>query len=110
MRDATVRLQGRILYLTEDPALVRAQLAGEDPKWSPSIKLRDDISTDEITPAYICYYYDETLGEFPYLGLKCRDEFPMTRGSDESPHGSPIKRLGGRAWAIVRRRRGWLPS
>src|SRR5437762_12561135 len=81
MRDANVRLQGRILYLTEDPGLVRAQLAGKDPAWSPATKLRDDISTDEITPAYICYYYDETLGEFPYLGLKCRDEFPITRGS-----------------------------
>src|SRR5204862_149869 len=97
MRDATVRLQGRILYLTEDPALVRAQLAGEDPKWSPSIKLRDDISTDEITPAYICYYYDETLGEFPYLGLKCRDEFPMTRGS--------VKQ-GGFVAAVSGKRRG----
>ena len=74
MRDATVQLKGRILYLSEDPAFVGAQLAGEDPEWTPTIKLRDDISTDEITPAYICYYYDETLGEFPYLGLKCRDE------------------------------------
>src|SRR5256886_16162050 len=81
MRDATVQLEGRILYLSEDPAFVRAQLAGENPNWTPAIKLRDDISTDEITPAYICYYYDETLGEFPYLGLKCRDEFPIARGS-----------------------------
>src|SRR5207247_3460935 len=39
------------------------------------------ISTDEITPAYICYYFDDTLGEFPYLGLKCGSEFPITRGS-----------------------------
>src|SRR5258706_1936853 len=81
MRDANVRLHGRILYLTEDPGFVRAQLAGNDPAWSPEQKLRDDISTDEITPAYICYYYDETLGEFPYLGLKCRDEFPISRGA-----------------------------
>src|SRR5947208_1182038 len=81
MRDANVRLNGRILYLTEDPAFVRTQLAGNDPLWTPEVKLRDDISTDEITPAYICYYYDETLGEFPYLGLKCRDEFPITRGA-----------------------------
>src|SRR5207248_6435034 len=81
MRDATVQLDGRILYLSEDPAFVRAQLAGEDPNWTPASKLRDDISTDEITPAYICYYYDETLGDFPYLGLKCGEEFPITRGS-----------------------------
>src|SRR5216110_1382885 len=81
MRDANVRLKGRILYLAEDPAFVRAQLEGNDPPWTPTTKLRDDISTDEITPAYIGNYYDETLGEFPYLGLKCRDEFPITRGS-----------------------------
>src|SRR6266566_5620543 len=81
MRDANVRLNGRILYLTEDPAFVRTQLAGNDPLWTPEVKLRDDISTDEITPAYICYYYDETLGDFPYLGLKCGEEFPITRGS-----------------------------
>src|SRR5216110_3353790 len=81
MRDANVRLQGRTLYLTEDPGFVRAQLEGNDPSWTPTTKLRDDISTDEITPAYIGNYYDETLGEFPYLGLKCRDEFPITRGS-----------------------------
>ena len=76
-----VRLGGRVLFLAEDPALVRRQLAGEDITWSPALKLRDNISTDEITPAYICYYYDDTLGEFPYLGLKCGEEFPVTRGS-----------------------------
>src|SRR5258705_12426320 len=97
MRDANVRLHGRILYLTEDPGFVRAQLAGNDPAWSPEHKLRDDISTDEITPAYICYYYDETLGEFPYLGLKCRDEFPITRGA--------VKR-GGFVAAVSGKRRG----
>src|SRR5216110_116011 len=76
-----VRLQGRILFLTEEPALVRTQLDGQDLDWTPAIALRDDISTDEITPAYICYYYDETLGDFPYLGLKCGEEFPITRGA-----------------------------
>ncbi len=76
-----VRLQGRILFLAEDPRLVRDQLEGKDLDWRPAVKLRDNISTDEITPAYICYYYDETLGDFPYLGLKCGEEFPITRGS-----------------------------
>src|SRR6059036_3518816 len=97
MRDANVRLNGRILYLSEDPAFVRAQLAGNHPVWTPEMKLRDDISTDEITPAYICYYYDETLGEFPYLGLKCRDEFPISRGSVKG---------GGFVAAVSGKRRG----
>ena len=88
-----VRLDGRVLLLAEDPALVRSQLDGEDLSWSQAIKLRDNISTDEITPAYICYYFDETLGDFPYLGLKCGEEFPITRGAvkscktdDATPH------------------------
>jgi 3-isopropylmalate/(R)-2-methylmalate dehydratase large subunit len=76
-----VRLEGRLLFLAEDADVVRRQLAGEDLAWTQAIKLRDDISTDEITPAYICYYFDETLGQFPYLGLKCGDEFPITRGA-----------------------------
>lgn len=76
-----VVLRGRILFLAEDAGVVRRQLEGQDIDWRPATKLRDNISTDEITPAYICYYYDETLGEFPYLGLKCGEEFPITRGS-----------------------------
>jgi 3-isopropylmalate/(R)-2-methylmalate dehydratase large subunit len=83
--------------LAEDAALVRRQLDGEDLEWRPGIKLRDDISTDEITPAYICYYYDATLGDFPYLGLKCGDEFPVTRGA--------VKR-GGFVAAASGKRRG----
>ena len=76
-----VKFNGRVLFLAEDPSLVAAQLRGEDLPWDPAMKLRSDISTDEITPAYICYYFDETLGEFPYLGLKAGEEFPITRGS-----------------------------
>jgi 3-benzylmalate isomerase len=78
---AGVRLRGRVLFLTEDPTLVRRQLAGQDLQWTPELELRDDVSTDEITPAYICYYYDEILGQFPYLGLKCGAEYPVERGS-----------------------------
>jgi 3-isopropylmalate/(R)-2-methylmalate dehydratase large subunit len=92
-----IPLEGRILFLAEDPALVRRQLEGEDLDWNPSIKLRDDISTDEITPAYICYYYDATLGDFPYLGLKCGNEFPVSRGS---------VRRGGFVASVSGKRRG----
>ena len=71
-----VTFRGRVLFLAEDAGLIREQLAGKDLPWPPPFKLRDDISTDEITPAYICYYYDERLGEFPYLGLKAGSEVP----------------------------------
>lgn len=78
-RPPSVRLRGRILFLTEDPGLIRRQLAGEDLDWDPSIPLRDDISTDEITPGWVCYHFDEKLGEYPYVGLLCGDEHPIGR-------------------------------
>jgi 3-isopropylmalate/(R)-2-methylmalate dehydratase large subunit len=80
-----LRLQGRILFLTEDPDLIKKQLAGEDLPWDTknpanNPKLRDDISTDEITPAHFCFYFDKTLGEIPYAGLKCGGVAPIGRG------------------------------
>jgi 3-isopropylmalate/(R)-2-methylmalate dehydratase large subunit len=96
-RPNQVRIAGRVLFLTEDPELVTRQMNGEDLAWSPAIRLRDNISTDEITPAYICYYFDETLGEFPYLGFKAGDRFPITRGS--------VKR-GGFVASVAGKRRG----
>src|SRR5260370_11708088 len=84
-RPDRVRLEGRILFLTEDPELIKRQLAGEDLPWdtknpATNPKLRDDISTDEITPAHYCFYFDETLGEIPYLGLKCGTALPISLG------------------------------
>jgi 3-isopropylmalate/(R)-2-methylmalate dehydratase large subunit len=101
-RPDRVRLQGRILFLTEDPDLIKRQLAGEDLPWDTrntanNPKLRDDISTDEITPAHYCFYFDETLGEIPYLGLKCGSVTPIGRGE--------VKR-GGFVCAVSGKRRG----
>ena len=101
-RPDKVRLQGRILFLTEDPDLIKRQLAGEDLPWDTknpanNPKLRDDISTDEITPAHYCFYFDETLGEIPYLGLKCGNTLPIGRGE--------VKR-GGFVCAVSGKRRG----
>ncbi len=101
-RPDKVRLRGRILFLTEDPELIKRQLAGEDLPWDTknpanNPKLRDDISTDEITPAHYCFYFDETLGEIPYLGLKCGSVTPIGRGD--------VKR-GGFVCAVSGKRRG----
>jgi 3-isopropylmalate/(R)-2-methylmalate dehydratase large subunit len=81
-----LRLHGRVLFLTEDPDLIKKQLAGWDMPWdtrnvAANPKLRDDISTDEITPAHFCFYFDQTLGEIPYAGLKCRGVTPIGRGA-----------------------------
>ena len=101
-RPDKVRLAGRILFLTEDPELIKRQLAGEDLPWdvknpANNFKLRDDISTDEITPAHYCFYFDETLGEIPYLGLKCGGVTPIGRGD---------AKRGGFVCAVSGKRRG----
>ena len=101
-RPDKVKLHGRILFLTEDPELIKRQLTGEDLPWDTknpanNPKLRDDISTDEITPAHYCFYFDETLGEIPYLGLKCGSVTPIGRGE--------VKR-GGFVCAVSGKRRG----
>ncbi len=85
-RPARMRFEGRVLFLVDDAELMRRQLAGDDIELDAarSAGLRDQISTDEITPAYICYYFDETLGQFPYLGLRAGGEFPVTRGTVKS--------------------------
>jgi len=101
-RPDKVRLQGRILFLTEDPELIKKQLAGWDLPWDAknpanNPKLRDDISTDEITPAHYCFYFDRTLGEIPYLGLKCGSVHPIGR--------SDVKK-GGFVCSVSGKRRG----
>ena len=101
-RPDRVRVKGRILFLTEDPELIQRQLAGEDLAWDTknpanNPKLRDDISTDEITPAHYCFYFDQTLGEIPYMGLKCGNDVPIGRGD--------VKR-GGFVCAVSGKRRG----
>jgi 3-isopropylmalate/(R)-2-methylmalate dehydratase large subunit len=105
-RPATLRFDGRILLLLDDAELVRAQLfEGRDLELTEELKgrLRDQISTDEITPAYICYFFDETLGDFPYLGLRTTDratgetDYPVTRSS---------VRDGGFVCSVAGKRRG----
>ncbi|GMV03841.1 MAG: hypothetical protein AMXMBFR53_01230 [Gemmatimonadota bacterium] len=105
-RPTTLRFDGRILLLLDDTALVRAQLFdGQDLDLTPELKarLRDQISTDEITPAYICYFYDEVLGDFPYLGLRTTDretgatDYPVTRNAVKD---------GGFVCSVAGKRRG----
>jgi 3-isopropylmalate/(R)-2-methylmalate dehydratase large subunit len=101
-RPDKVHLHGRILFLTEDAELIKKQLAGWDLPWDTkktanNPKLRDDISTDEITPAHFCFYFDRTLGEIPYVGLRCGDTLPIGRGD--------VKR-GGFICSVSGKRRG----
>src|SRR6059058_1636867 len=73
---------GRILFLTEDTSLIRRQLeaSGSEAKaledelvqrvMNDDLPLTNNISTDEITPGWVCFYYDETLGQYVYVALR----------------------------------------
>ena len=68
---------GRVLFLSEDPALIEAQLAGRNLSRAEAGKLRDDVSTDEITPPTTCLLYDERLGRELLIGLRTGERVPI---------------------------------
>ncbi len=47
---------------------------------NPDGSLRDDVSTDEITPVAILSHYDDRLARFAYTGFKSGDTFPIGAG------------------------------
>jgi 3-isopropylmalate/(R)-2-methylmalate dehydratase large subunit len=105
-RPTTLRFEGRILHLLDDTERVRAQLyEGEDIELTDELRsnLRDQISTDEITPAYICFFYDETLGDFPYLGLRTTNR---ATGSTDYPVERNAVRNGEFVCSVAGKRRG----
>ncbi len=65
-----IRIEGRVLFLTEDQDLLAKQLEGASIEHDPSLPLLSNISTDELTPGWVCYYYDETLARFCLVGLR----------------------------------------
>src|SRR5947209_9743238 len=70
-RPQSIKFNGRILFLTEDTSLIRRQLeSGEDLTNGAELPLMNNISTDEITPGWVCFYYDETLGHYVYAGMR----------------------------------------
>lgn len=71
----------KTLYLTQDPALITEQLSGRRLTLAEAGPLRDDLSTDEITPLAIMGYYDHRLGDFAHTGLRCGEASPIGRGA-----------------------------
>ncbi len=70
-RAAEVEFKGRTLFLTDDVQLIRRQLEGkENLQYDAARPLMNNISTDEITPGWVCFYYDETLGQYVYVGMR----------------------------------------
>ena len=74
-----LRFAPRLLYLSADPACVRTQLAGVACTLERAVPLRDDVSTDEITPLPALVHFDAALGRYPYTGFKAGNEQPIAR-------------------------------
>lgn len=68
---------GRILFLSSDPSVIQTQLGGADISLAQALPLRDDVSTDEITPMPVLAHYDDSLGRFPYTGLRAGGKTPI---------------------------------
>jgi 3-isopropylmalate/(R)-2-methylmalate dehydratase large subunit len=87
---------GRRLFLSVDPALVRAQLAGRDLSRAEASALRDDISTDEITPLPSMVHFDATLGRHAHTGFTAGGERPID--VDALRHAGIKVLVGGRRY------------
>lgn len=71
----------RILFLCTDADAMQRQLQGAALTSQETGTLRDDVSTDEITPVAIMSHYDQRLARFPYTGLKVGSEMPIAAGA-----------------------------
>jgi 3-isopropylmalate/(R)-2-methylmalate dehydratase large subunit len=68
-----IKLDGKILFLTNDRESIIAQLSGDGFAPTAAIlknSLMDDISTDEMTPGWCCYRHDKKIADYAYLGLR----------------------------------------
>ena len=72
-------IQGRLLFLSNDPHRITEQLAGRALTLEEAGALRDNVSTDEITPVPAMTIWDERLGRIPYTGFKAGDRLPIGR-------------------------------
>ncbi|WP_028204385.1 aconitase family protein [Paraburkholderia nodosa] len=82
---ATLELTGRVLFLCNDPVQVERQLNGAALEGVTPDALRDDVSTDEITPMSVLTRFDDRLGRVPYLGFQAGGRNPV--GMDSVRNG-----------------------
>ncbi|MBS0339456.1 MAG: 3-isopropylmalate dehydratase [Proteobacteria bacterium] len=74
---ATIRFAPRILFLSQSVGIVARSLGGDALTLDEAMPLRDDISTDEITPLPILTHHDEKLGSYPYTGFRAGEATPI---------------------------------
>ncbi|MDE2452401.1 MAG: 3-isopropylmalate dehydratase, partial [Burkholderiales bacterium] len=69
----------RVLLLAASAARVREQLGGRRLTRAEAGPLRDDISTDEISPLTAMVHFDATLGRHAHTGFTADGERPIAR-------------------------------
>jgi hypothetical protein len=72
-----LKLDGRILFLSEDPALIAAQLGDRDLTPAEAGRLHGEISTSEITPLPSLAYFDQRPADHAYTGVKADEVLPL---------------------------------
>ena len=72
-----LRLSGRVLFLSTDPACVTAQLQGRVLSTGDVGSLRDDVSTDEISPLPAMVHFDAELGRHVHTGFTAGGQRPI---------------------------------
>ena len=87
---------GRVLFLCADPARVRAQLDGPVLDARSAGELRNDISTDEISPLPAMVHFDATLGRHAHTGFTAEGERPI--GRDALRHAGIEVLVGGQRY------------
>ncbi|MCT9114996.1 aconitase family protein [Cupriavidus gilardii] len=92
-----LQIDGRILFLADCPRTIERQLRGEALTLEQVGGLRDDVSTDEITPVPILTHFDDQLGRYPYTGF---------RAGGAQPIGADAIRQGGFAVTVAGNRYG----
>lgn len=89
----TLAFEGRIIFLSEDPDVVTRQLDGADISVEEARPLRNDISTDEITPIPVLVHYDRELGRHAHVGFETGGKQPI--GTDSLLNGGFSVIVGG---------------
>ncbi|PCK30718.1 aconitase family protein [Pseudoalteromonas piscicida] len=70
MSKQTIKLDGGVLYLTSDTSLIDKQINEGLTLKGNKLPLMDNISTDETTPSWTCFWYDDTLSKYCMIGLR----------------------------------------
>jgi 3-isopropylmalate/(R)-2-methylmalate dehydratase large subunit len=92
----TLALDGRILFLSRSAEVMERQLQGQAVTLTEAAPLRDDVSTDEITPVPILTHYDDKLGRYPYTGYKVGETRPF--GADAVRSGGFVVTVAGKRY------------